>query len=79
MDIKKAARNTINAAGLKDTLPVRNDEGNTVEHALWMLHGITNGYIQHEKAHRWLGYAQAILVVREYIDLTTAKNCNRQA
>lgn len=43
--------------------PEKSDYGNTLEHAVWMLEGISDGYIQYEKAHRWLGWAQCLVVV----------------
>lgn len=54
-------------------------DGNTVEHALWMLLGISAGYIQHEKAHRWLGYAQAIIIANGISSLCEMKRINREA
>lgn len=55
----------------------RDSEGQGIEHALWMLVGITLGYIQDEKAHRWLGYAQSILVESGRMSLEELKNINR--
>lgn len=48
-----------------------------VPHAIWMLEGIADGYVQHEKAHRWLGYAQALLVSDDVITLDQAKEINK--
>lgn len=48
-------------------------------HAIWMLDGIQKGYIQREKAHRWLGYAQALLVSGGILTLDEVKTINREA
>ena len=59
--------------------PIRDPNGVTIEHAYWILKGITLGYIQHEKAHRWLGYAQAILVLTGTATLDEMKLVNAGA
>lgn len=60
-----------------DMIYSRDSKGRSVKHAIWMLCGITLGYIQDEKAHRWLGYAQGILVVQRKLTLEEMKNVNR--
>lgn len=77
MDVERAAKNTL--AYIGDTEPSRASKGDTLQHAAWMLHGIILGYVQHEKAHRWLGYAQAILVLSAVISLSDAKRINKHA
>lgn len=79
MDAQKAAGNTLKA--IPGTLPViaRSEEGTGTSHALWMLKGIEDGYIQHDKAHRWLGYAQGLLVSEAYLTLEACKNANKEA
>lgn len=80
MDVKIAAKKTIVAVLGEETPKVYRDNlGKTPDHALWMLQGIVSGYIQHEKAHRWLGYAQGILVVHGNITLADAKSINKLA
>ena len=59
--------------------PTRDHEGKSAGHALWMLRGIILGYVQHEKAHRWLGYAQGILVLQGLVTLRAAKEINVKA
>ena len=59
-----------------DSEVVRDPDGLGTEHAMWMLNGIFEGYIQNEKAHRWLGYAQGILVASEVVSLDDMKNIN---
>lgn len=78
MNIKIAAVNTLEI--LNNVHHVLADErsvyGNTAEHAKWMLCGIVQDYITGEKAHRWLGYAQGLLVAQGLLTLGQAKECN---
>jgi hypothetical protein len=57
----------------------RSETGTGMPHYLWMLRGITNGYIQHEKAHRWLGYVQGALVSRNIVSLNDMKQLNHES
>ena len=57
----------------------RDAGGKSIEHAHWMLIGIAQGYVQHEKAHRWLGYAQALLISGHVTTLEEMKAINRRA
>ncbi len=59
--------------------PEKDNSGKTVGHALWMLDGIISGYAQKEKAHRWLGYAQALLVCHDAVSLDECKIANKQS
>ena len=59
--------------------PAKSDQGITPEHALWMLHGIRDGYIQNEKAHRWIGHAGAILLSHAYLSLDELKQIFKEA
>lgn len=74
MNIVKAAEE----AGklLEAYAPTRDYHGKTLEHCQWMLQGIVLGYIEGEKAHRWLGYAQALIVMHEVADLHKMKVIN---
>lgn len=47
------------------------------EHLVWMLDGIIQGYIQHEKAHRWIGFVQGVLVGRNLATVEHLKKINR--
>ena len=62
MDVQKAAELTLKKHKGDAR---RSSTGDDTAHARWMLQGISEGYIQHDKAHRWLGYAQAILVLED--------------
>ncbi len=55
----------------------RNPEATGVAHAIWMLEGIADGYIQHDKAHRWLGYAQALVICDKLLSLEEMKEINK--
>ncbi len=57
----------------------RDPSGRTVNHAKWMLEGIAWGYVTGEKAHRWLGYAQAIVIENSWATLDFIKDLNRNA
>jgi hypothetical protein len=80
MDVRRAAANTRILAfkALPATQSVKqNDDGQGVPHALWMLSLIELGdEVAGEKAHRWLGYAQGLLVTHGVITLEQAKTCN---
>ena len=75
MDIVKAAENTL--VHVSEALG-RDASGKSIAHAVWMLAGISLGYIQDEKAHRWLGYAQGLLVVHGVLGLPEVKKANHQ-
>lgn len=55
---------------------LRNTEGKGLEHALWMLNEIIEGKVSHEKGHRWLGYAQGLLVADGRASLESCKYAN---
>jgi hypothetical protein len=79
MNIEQAAESTIERVDTGKYWESRDLKGRTVGHALWMLRGIVDGYIQHKKAHRWLGYAQGILVSEGCVTLEAMKNVNKNA
>lgn len=78
MDIQKAADECLFLID-KDVPSIQAEEANTLSHARWMLEGITKGYVQHEKGHRWLGYAQALLVFCKVTTLDQLKEINKTA
>ena len=77
MDVFKAAHDSLEYTGSNG--PERDIDGGSLAHASWMLHGITMGYVQHEKAHRWLGYAQALIVNHGVASLADMKEINKRA
>ena len=56
-----------------EVLPSKDKEGFGVHHALWMLIGIEGGYVTGNKAQRWLGYAQALLVTNKILTLADVR------
>lgn len=81
MNLQKVAEQTLTAARSKQPLlePVRSEAGTGSAHAAWMLHGISMGYLHGDKAMRWLGYAQGVLVELEILSLPYVKKINAGA
>ena len=84
MDPQVAAQGTLeNWIGELDAeepdLPIRDPDGKTKSHAHWMLIGLREGYVKGDKAHRWLGYAQAIIVSHGHLSLNDMKEINRDS
>ncbi len=75
MNIVIAARNTIK--NFDSPAASRDPYGRTIEHAIWMLAGISMGYVKDEKGHRWLGYAQALIVGDGLLTLKEVKRINK--
>ena len=78
MNLEEAAEDTLEAVRGKLSA-MRYEDGNSGAHACWMLEGIRDGYVQHEKGHRWLGYAQGLLVAFGELTLDEAKRINKRA
>lgn len=57
----------------------RSAAGATPEHAVWMLNQIVDGEVEHDKAHRWIGYAQGVLVSEKVVSLEQCKAANQAA
>ncbi len=77
MDIKEAARASL--VNLKNIPTIKDSRGKLIGHAKWLLIGIASEYIEGEKAHRWLGYAQALMVLHEKASLSDMKQSNKGA
>lgn len=77
MDIKVAAKNT-NKLIAEITMPL-SPESMSRNHITWMLDEIENGNITGEKAHRWLGWAQAAAVSKGGATLEEMKQINFEA
>jgi Lar family restriction alleviation protein len=76
----KAALNTSQACGY--VMPPdggRSADGRGTDHAFWMLAEVAYARATGRKAHRWLGYAQAILVECGSLTLEQAKLANKRA
>jgi len=78
MNVEEAAKQTVGQVFdiIRGLEVKRAADGRGLSHAVWMLEGIGLGYIQHEKAHRWLGYSQAIIVELKLLSLEEMKNIN---
>lgn len=57
----------------------RHSDGWHIEHAKFLLNTVAKRKISGTKAHRWLAYAQAILVGEELFKLKDAKFVNKKA
>lgn len=64
---------------LDQNAPKQDTRGKTLAHAFWMLEGIASGYISGRKSHRWLGYAQALLVTHDAQALHQCKAINKES
>lgn len=78
MDVVKASVSTFSSIKSKQDIG-RDPLGKSVSHALWMLKRISKGFIVDERAHRWLGYAQGLLVVHGELTLDEVRNINLEA
>jgi len=78
MNVKEAAALTLDEIE-GQVVAERRPSGKGVEHARWMLNGILSGYVEQEKAHRWLGYAQGIIVGSNAATLDEMKAANKRA
>lgn len=78
----RAAQLTLLAAensGVELPVACQDPEGNSLSGGLWLLHQCLSKVVTGNKAHRWLGYGQALLVVHGAITLEQAKMANKQA
>ena len=75
MNIKTVAKNT-NKLVAEISMPL-SPESVSKKHVMWMLGEIENGNVVGEKAHRWLGWAQAAAVSRGDATLEEMKMINR--
>ena len=77
----EAARLSIKACGGINSLPppLGDPEGKSPGHAAHMLSQIYWGKVVGNKAHRWLGWAQCLLVMHGLTTLEQMKQANREA
>lgn len=73
-----AAQSMLKLFALPDAFQ-KDPEGKSLDHILFMLYEIATEEVQHEKAHRWLGYAQGLLVCYEKLTLEQCKQINLEA
>ena len=57
----------------------KDPQGRSYAHLLWMLNGIQLQYITGNKAHRWLGYIQGMLVAHGIVSLDDMKKLNQMS
>lgn len=81
MDVRVAARETVAKSDIsfRQSRFRQNSMGQGIDHAGWMLGQIEGGEVTGEKAHRWLGYAQALLVAGDWVTLEAIKDINHAA
>ncbi len=82
MDAKIAAGKTQKILDAKHWTEVKkhSKKADGYPHICWMLRGIIHGYIQHEKAHRWLSWAQACIFCNQAnVTLDTFKLINKDS
>lgn len=53
------------------------DPGYTYPHLRWMLEEIRSGRVKEEKAHRWLGFVQGILIREGHFKINEERNFTR--
>lgn len=78
MDVIKAAENTVTllCKEYPDIPVIRALDGRGSAHARWCLEEIISTNVLEEKAHRWLGYAQGVLVQNGHLSLEACKHAN---
>ena len=76
MNMEEAAKMTRDLLGEGTGVRHPGSESSS-SHLCWMLNGIIQGYIQNEKAHRWLGFVQGALVVRDLATVEDLKGINK--
>lgn len=78
IDVRQAAQNTLDLTRKLMSPPVamRDEDARSTGHAIWILEEIIDGMVVRDKAHRWLGYAQALLVVYDLCTLEDMKQAN---
>lgn len=65
---------TVTRSLLEDIEPERSDDGTSLAHAAWMMDNLPDDPI---KRSRWVGYAQALLVIHEAISLIDLRDATR--
>jgi len=81
MKVRTAARNTLKKAKIRKACGIfrRDSDGMGLSHAGWMLIEVGTEKVTGEKAHRWLGWAQSIIVNHGYLELKECKDINHAA
>lgn len=74
-----AAGMTLEHFNLTEYPGARDPEGKSVNHAIWLLRELKAERTSENKAHRWLGWAQCILVFHGLGTLEDMKQINKAA
>lgn len=74
-----ARRTMVNFKFPEGCLPKQSQQGEGLDHCLFMLREVAERRVIGEKAHRWLGYAQAMLILAGRASLRAMKELNRDA
>lgn len=79
MDVKIAAQECRKHLAKCKKVAVMGGESTSIEHVAAMLTSIESGAVSGEKAHRWLGWAQAVICCRGGATLEEFKSINFKA
>lgn len=78
MDLRAAAQDTRKFLTRCKTVNALGGEATSIEHVAGMLTSIETGAVSGEKAHRWLGWAQAVICMRGGAALDELKSINHK-
>lgn len=80
MNVQNAARMTMTRFKFPvEARAERSETGEGMNHCLYMLQQIRLGFVSGEKAHRWLGWAQCMIVHAGMGSLRMMKEINLEA
>lgn len=77
--IKAAELSLLDAGGDLLPDPERDEKGVSLPHAVWLGQQILSARVTGNKAHRWLGWMQCLLVVHGWSTLERMKEASRKA
>jgi len=77
--VLEAASTSIEYSFRIDSVPIRDPDGLTENHAIWLLVEVANNHVSGAKAHRWLAWAQCILTKADRLTLEMCKSINKAA
>ncbi len=80
MNVKTAAmklRDLLSEMNQQNDIEVAKKQECDIIHLVWMCYEIINGHVKSDKAHRWIGYIQGVLVMRNLTTLEKMKELNK--